>query len=91
MRWFTTKFAFAHKYQALWDEQCISGALLPYLTETELKDDVEMKSSIHRNGASSLPNASCSRLSVSSSVVPLTKLHRCCCRLQPSLELLRIS
>jgi hypothetical protein len=55
MRWFTTKFAFAHKYQALWDEQCISGALLPYLTETELKDDVEMKSSIHRNGASSLP------------------------------------
>ena len=37
------------------------------------------------------PSASCSRLSVSSSVVPLTKLHRCCCRLQPFLELLRIS
>ena len=41
MRWFTTKFAFAHKYQAMWDEQCISGALLPYLTEVELKDDVQ--------------------------------------------------
>jgi hypothetical protein len=52
MKWFKTKFAFAHKYQVLWDEQCISGALLPFLTETELKDDVEMKSSIHRNGAS---------------------------------------
>lgn len=50
-RWFKTKFAFSHKYQVLWEEQCISGALLPYLTETELKDDVDMKSSIHRNGA----------------------------------------
>ena len=54
-RWFKTKFAFAHKYQTLWDEQCISGALLPFLTETELKDDVEMKSSIHRNGVLRVP------------------------------------
>ena len=69
-QWFSAKFAFAHKYQAMWcakpshpdatrapaeraardrSEQCISGALLPYLTETELRDDVQMSSSIHRN------------------------------------------
>ena len=84
-RWFKTKFAFSYKYQILWEEQCISGALLPYLTETELKDDVDMKSSIHRNGALRAIILAVSRWH--STPFDCTSCLRCC-RVQLSSEAL---
>lgn len=32
--WFLAKFSFASKYFKKWEEQCISGALLPFLVCT---------------------------------------------------------
>eukprot|EP01052_Picozoa_sp_SAG31_P004432 SAG31_NODE_183_length_20987_cov_8.711078_16_plen_403_part_00 len=49
LQWFKSKFSFAGKYVAAWEDQYISGVLLPFMTDEELKNDIGMTSSIHRN------------------------------------------
>ena len=52
--WFKDKFSFAGKYVEAWEDQYISGVLLPFMTDEELKNDVSSQSCflLHFHGVS---------------------------------------
>ena len=45
---FAASFSFADMYMQAWAQLRLDGSLIPHLTEDDLRDDLGMRSAIHR-------------------------------------------
>ena len=45
---FAATFSFADMYMQAWAQLRLDGSLIPHLTEDDLRDDLGMRSAIHR-------------------------------------------
>ena len=48
---FAASFSFADMYMQAWAQLRLDGSLIPHLTEDDLRDDLGMRSAIHRKAA----------------------------------------